>query len=353
MDAAAWHRQARYEPPTPPPVHTRRELRTMPARALEQYIRHRRRWIQGVVFPWAAGGQARERLTELVENNEFRPPGAKNVIAVTAAFTAGKSTLVRAWAQDFYREILAAKISDPQPPTWRPRHGVEADHIPVGWIDLGSAGKIRMLNAQVLDFFGYPTTGRIPDLTVRFSKVVDNHQVKILVVDDINLLQLGHQDARQVLDHLKHINTVLGQQGGSLVLVGQQSDKSLVFTDPQLAGRLQIIRLHPFAVDTSRDVADWQEFLSGIEDHLLPYLPAARPGLLAGTHAPRIWRRTQGFISDSAELLKGAAHLAAVDGSWTITSAHLEAVQLSQRATQAEQTAPRPRSARVAVKASS
>ncbi|MEP7765920.1 TniB family NTP-binding protein [Sanguibacter sp. 25GB23B1] len=332
-------------------MHTLRELRAMPEPALAQYVDARRRWIQSVVFPWKAGAVAQRRLTDLVENNEFRPPGAKNVIVVTAEFTVGKSTLVRAWAQDFYKQVLASKIESPQPPTWRPRRGVEAHHVPVAWIDLGSDGKIRMLNIQVLDYFGYPTTGRIPDLTVRFSKVVDNHGVRLLVVDDINLLQLRHKDSRQVLDHLKHVNTVLGQHGGSLILVGKQEDNGLVFTDPQLAGRLQVIRLAPFTVDTAEGAAAWQEFLHGVERRLLPYLPAARPGLLAGTHAPRIWRLTQGFISDTAELLKGAAHLAAVDGSWTITSTHLEAVSLSERATGAQQGVTRPRVTRSAAKA--
>ncbi|NDO90136.1 TniB family NTP-binding protein [Cellulosimicrobium composti] len=247
---------------------------------------------------------------------------------------------MRAWANTYYRQLLGPAIHDPVQPTWNPRPGVEALHAPVAWIDLGSGSKQRALTMQILDYFGYPTVGHIPDLTVRFSHVVANHQVRLLIVDDIHLLKVDQRDARQVLDHLKHINTVLGQQGGSLVFVGardkDEDRRSLVFTDPQLAGRLQVVELNTFAVDTPAQVADWQAFLHGAERLLLPYLPAAAPGLLAGKHAPRIWRRTQGFISDTAKLLKRAANRAAVDGSWTISAAHLDAPRLSARATLAE-----------------
>lgn len=184
-------------------------------------------------------------------------------------------------------------------------------------------------------------------MTTRIADVVDNHRLRVLIVDDANLLNLRHRDARDVLDHLKHVNTVLGQRGASMVLVGANLEDGAIFSDPQIAGRLRTVRLQPFTVDTPQEVSAWQGFLRDVEKVLLPYLPAARPGLLAGTHAPRIWRRTQGYLGDTARLITEAAHLAAVDDSWTITTAHLERVSLSKRATSSEPprrttTPPRP-----------
>ncbi|WP_189668800.1 TniB family NTP-binding protein [Promicromonospora soli] len=310
----------------------------MPQRVLTRYIRDRDAWIKNLVFPWAAGNEAVSMIAQVVDENQYGPPGAKEIVAITAPFTAGKSTLVRGWANGYYRELIGAAIQSAAQPTWRPRPGVEAVHAPVVWIDLGSASKQRTLTMQILDYFGYPISGRIPDLIVRFSHVVANHQVRLIIVDDIHLLKVDQRDSRQVLDHLKHINTVLGQQGGSLVFVGKKDNKDgLVFNDPQLAGRLQLNELHTFAADTPSQVAEWQTFLHGAEHMLLPYLPAASPGLLASTHAPRIWRRTQGFIGDTAKLLKRATIQAALDGSWTITAGHLDAQRLSFRATTREQ----------------
>lgn len=310
----------------------------MPEPALKRYIGDRNSWVMDLVFPWVAGNEATSVLSQIVDENRYGPPGAKEIVAISAPYTAGKSTLVRRWASGHYRELMGGAIHSPAQPTWRPRPSVEAIHAPVAWIDLASGSKQRALTMQILNYFGYPTSGLIPDLTVRFSHVVANHQVSLIVVDDIHLLEVGHRDARQVLDHLKHINTVLGQQGGSLVFVGRKDDdRSLVFNDPQLAGRMQLIGLAPFGVDTPSQVAEWQAFLHEAERMLLPYLPAASQGLLAGTHAPRIWRRTQGYISDTAKLLKRATCQAALDGSWTISAAHLDAQRLSYRATTAEQ----------------
>lgn len=338
MKAADWHQFARHTGPQPPVVRTVSDLRTMPARRLEAYIEERNAWLQYVQIPWAAGVRAQKRIDRIVKDNALRAPGAKNVVAVTAKHTAGKSTQVRAWANRFYRETLGPEFDDPTPPTWRPRPGVRAQDVPVCWIDLGS-GKIRLFTTQVLSFFGYPTNGLIPDLIARFSDVVENHRLKLLVVDDINMLQLGDRDARQVLDHLKHINTVLGQHGGSLVLVGRRESNSLVYTDPQLAGRLHVIQLETFRSEPEHR-AEWQEFLHGAEQVLLPYLPAAEPGLLPGSLAPDIWRRTQGFMGDTVDLLRQVMQMAAEDGSWTIRKSHVAAALLSERAKTEESVLP-------------
>lgn len=330
MKAADWHQLARHTGPPPPVAYTVGDLRTMSNRRLEAYTAERNAWLQYVQFPWAAGLRAQKRIDRIVRDNALRPPGAKTVVAVTAVHTAGKSTQVRAWANRFYRETLGPAFDDPTPPTWRPRPGISAQDVPVCWIDMGS-GKTRLFTTQVLKFFGYPTNGLIPDLIARFSDVVENHRLKLLVVDDINMLQLGNRDARQVLDHLKHINTVLGQHGGSLVLVGRREADSLVFTDPQLAGRLHVIQLETFRSEPEHR-AEWQEFLYGAEKILLPYLPAAEPGLLPGSLAPDIWRRTQGYVGDTADLLRQVTQMAAEDGSWTIRKAHVAAALLSERA---------------------
>lgn len=333
MDAYLWHQQARAEAVEAPSVHTVAEIRAMSTSARESYVGARRRWLRSLRFDTAAARWARRTLTDLVEDNRHSPPGAKDVIAVSASFAVGKSTLVRAWAQEIYRQTIGDRIRYDELPTWRKAPGVVADEIPVVWFDLGAASKVRAFNMQLLQYFGYPLGGAIHDLTARIPQAIDAHRVRLVIVDDTNLLNLRHKDARDVLDHLKHVNTVLGQRDASMVLVGADLDQSPIYKDPQIAGRLRTVNLRPHVIDTPQEVASWQKILEDVERIVLPHLPAGRPGLLAGQHAPRIWRRTQGYLGDLARLITEAAHLAALDDSWTIKVAHLEQVQLSKRAT--------------------
>ncbi|MFI2294954.1 TniB family NTP-binding protein [Isoptericola sp. NPDC019571] len=322
----------------------------MSTSARTRYLRHRRRWMRSLRFETPAIRQAYQTMTDLVEDNAVSPPGAKDVIAVTAPFAVGKSTLVRTWAQDRYRDIIGDRIHLSQLPTWNREPGVVADEVPVVWLDLEAASKVRAFNIQLLQYFGYPISGAITDLTARIHRILDAHRVRLLVVDDANLLNLRHRDARDVLDHLKHINTVLGQRGASLVLVGADLEDGAVVRDPQMAGRLRTISLKPCPIDTPAEITRWQNTLAGIEDLVLPYLPAAQRGILAGHHAPRIWRLTQGYLGDVARLIAEAAHLAAHEDTWTLRITDLERAQLSKRAQIAaprlrETPAGRPRGA--------
>jgi len=333
MDARLWHQQARMTPPPAPQRLSLKELRNLTGAPKAEYLRRRRRWLSGLQFTFDEGLRATTQLTDLVDTNQLRPPGAKDVIGISAPFAVGKSTLVRSWAQGIYRDIIGSGINDPAQPTWQMGDGVVADHVPVAWLDMIAAAKIKAFNTQLLRFFGYPVHGAIRDLTDRIADAVDNHKLQLLIVDDANLLNFRHRDSRDVLDHLKHVNTLLGQRGASMVLVGADLENSPIAKDPQMAGRMRIIRLRPFNVDTENGVQDWQQFLFGIEQTVLPYLPAAEPHLLAGKLSPRIWRRTQGYVGDTVRLIADAAHLAALDDCWTIKATHLERVSLSERAT--------------------
>ncbi len=75
--------------------------------------------------------------------------------------------------------------------------------------------------------------------------------------------------------------------------------------------------------------------LKNAEQILLPYLPEAEPGVFAREHAGFIWRRTQGYVGDTATLLTEAL-LTALEEHSTLTREHLAAVTLSERAHHAE-----------------
>lgn len=53
-------------------------------------------------------------------------------------------------------------------------------------------------------------------------------------------------------------------------------------------------------------------------------------------HAGLIWRRSQGYVGDTARLLAAATHEAGLDGTFALTPDHLRAPMLSSRAHGAE-----------------
>ncbi|MCR6649177.1 MAG: TniB family NTP-binding protein [Cellulomonas sp.] len=314
------------------------ELRALTPTEREMHVSTLRDWLAAAQFPAASTRRVATTMWDVVRSNDGSSPGAKTIVAVDALNTVGKSTAMRAWAHDAYREWTGPRLADAHLPSWAPEPGVHAHEVPIAWINLQSAARIRDFNAQILTYFGYPTEGPIRSLSTRIAGAIGRHRVRVLVVDDVHLLDTRFKDGREVLDHLKHVNTELGERGATMVLVGAKLHDSPIVSDPQIAGRLRVLELAPFAVDTLDDKRAWQDFLVDVEQQLLPYLPGAKDGLLAKTHVSRIWRRTQGFVGDVATLLRGAVDAATCDDTWTLHPSHLDAVSLSRRATLHEQS---------------
>lgn len=336
MDALMWHQHARARRPEPPERRSVDQLRGLTAAERGAHLAALRDWLAVVELPTASTGKVATTLWDVVGTNSGSGPGAKTIVAVDAVNTVGKSTAVRAWAHAAYREWIGPRIADQHLPSWAPEPGMSAYEVPIAWINLQSAARIRDFNSQILTYFGYPTDGPIRSLSTRIAGAIGRHRVRVLVVDDAHLLDTRFKDGREVLDHLKHVNTELGERGATMVLVGADMHESPILADPQIAGRLRVLDLAPFAIDTMDDKRAWQGFLLDVERLLLPYLPGAKDGLLAKTHASRIWRRTQGFVGDVATLLRGAVDAAGDDSAWTVTAAQLDAIELSLRATRQE-----------------
>ena len=334
MDARMWHTQATARPDVPA---LPRPLRTVDA-AGESHEGDRqalRSALSALALPSHRAASLERSLSRTVARNDRRPAGAKSVISVTAPFTAGKSTLVKAWAQAAYRDLIGTDDADARP-TWQPSPGVRADWVPHVYITLRSNSKIKDLNASILAYLGYPSEGLLRVTTTRVVRVLKTHGVRLLIIDDIHMLDTRHADQRDVLDYLKFLNTELGELGGTLLVVGANLDRSPIHLDPQIAGRLDRHHLHPYEISTSKGRREWQTFLKAAEELLLPYLPNCRQDTFSREHAGYIWRRTQGFVGDTATLLSGALLNAVDAGADSITRADLDSVSLSARAHAAE-----------------
>lgn len=338
MDAVTWHHNAVLRPPEPPDPLSLKELHALSPSGRQTHMHALGYWL----FHRYIESQAlRDYATELDmawTYNAMSLAGSKSILAVTAPNTVGKSTLVRRWARAIHRQEIGSAGTLDVPPRWNPDPQTQAALIPVAWINLEARAKIAELNTQILQFTGYPRTGQIRVMTDRVVAAIARHRLRLLVVDDVHLLKTSHRDGQDVLDHLKHLNTELGEQGGTLLLIGANLEDTDLVDDPQIARRLKLISMEPFHCDINdkKKGQIWQTFLAEVEEELLPYFPAGEPGMLSRETAATILNRTQGYMGDIAALLNDAAWRAALDGTWKITSAHLTSVKLSLHAMQEE-----------------
>ncbi len=335
MDARLWHQQATTPARALPTPVTVEAFDDMSQDSQDTYWEHLTSAMAGLVLPSVLAQDAAAQLTRLVHRNQLRPPGAKAIGSVSAPFAVGKSTFVKDWAQAAYRDLLGPALSDPRP-TWNPEPGVTADWIPQVYITLRAASKIRDVLATLLLTMGYPSEGLVRVTTTRVVHAFRQHGVRLLLIDDCHFLDVSNKASRDMLDFLKYLNTELGELGGTMILVGADLQESPLYLDPQINSRLDRVTLGPYGYGTDQERQLWQRFLKDAEAVLLPYFDCAPPGIFSQQLAGHIFRRTQGYVGDTALLLTEALLAAFDDGSDTITTAHLDAVTLSARAAATE-----------------
>jgi hypothetical protein len=191
---------------------------------------------------------------------------------------------------------------------------------------------VKALESQVLDFHRLPSDSTAHATTRSAIKAVIRHRAQVVVIDDVNLLRTEWGRTRPVLDHIKFLNTVLGETNASLVLVGADLIGGGLLNDPQIQGRSKTILVTQYEIDEPDEQRAWQRLIRDIEKQLLPHLPAGRAGMLYRDLAGEIWFRTQGYFQDLKELICEATLAATDDGTHRIVRAHLDAVTLSDRA---------------------
>lgn len=324
------HSHARYRPYWPAAL-TLAELCALGPTEAQARGREVRRAVGGLFVPHEATREAERVMSEVVVDNTCSAPGAKTLLAVTGPNTVGKTTFVRHWALDHYRKHVGeVALAVPELPTWRPEGDMVATFIPVVWLTLESATAKSSFDVELLGALGHhvskaPSVQRTVETAVR-------HGVRLVIVDDVHFLRTQHVWGRQALDHLKKLNTELGEHDISMILVGANLDGGPIFADPQIAGRLHAIRLGAFDIETKTDQKAWAALLRDFETQLQELLPGTEKGVLYRRSPGLVLRRTQGYLRDVHELVRGAAKLALDDGEWTITPEHLEQVELSERA---------------------
>lgn len=330
MDAGQWHAQATTHPAVPPAPVAAGDLAAMSPPDRVVYVDTVRAALRQRPIPSPAHDAVRDEMTADLRSALLEPPGARTILAVSAPWGVGKSTLVKSWATTRHRDWLGDQVSEPRP-RWDPEPGRTADLVPVVYLTLLSEARANDLYAQVLRFLRYPGGGLARTLALDAVDALRVHGVRLVIIDDAHMLRTASVTGRATLNAVKHLNTELGEVGGVLVLVGANLCDGEALADPQIRTRLAEHTLRPYAVDTTDERRQWQHFLKACERVLFPYLPGCEPGLFASKHAAYLWLRTQGYVGDTARLLVDAVHAAITDNA-PLTRDHLDAVRVSQRA---------------------
>lgn len=340
MDAELWHRQAMTSPAKRPDPLSQMGLSTLRPEELRTYAVLFRAALRAESILSPVHQHASAALDAALESSLLEPPGARTILALSAPFAAGKSTLVKQWAQRHYRIWSGAKSAGERP-RWCPKPGVRADHVPVCYLTLISESRSKDLYSQILTFLGHPASGVERTLALRAVAAMRTHGVRLLILDDAHMLRTTSVTGRATLNAVKHLNTELGEIGGVLMLVGAELTTGDVLGDPQIRGRLAERTLAPYEVDSPRGRAHWQTFLKQCEQEILPYLPREEAGVFAIRHAGYIWRRTQGYVGDATHLLIDATAVA-IASHVPMSHKVLDPVPLSQRARDAYEDMQHP-----------
>jgi Bacterial TniB protein len=333
MDSRRWHDWCTCSGPVEPPPLTVEQWNALDDVTRISHIDQLRRWLHQYYFATAQFDYVAEGLNTIVDRNAQTPPGAKEIAVITGPNTIGKSAFIKDWARQRYLEWTApADVGAAGRPVWYPTPDIECDFFPVWFINLQDDARKKALDSQVLEFCGLPSGITAQDTTRSAMKAVVRHRARVVVIDDVNLLKTEWAGARQVLDHIKFLNTELGESGASLVLVGANLIGGELLNDPQINGRSKTFAVAQYEIDEPDEQRAWQRVVRDIEKRLLPHLPAGRAGMLYRDLAGELWFRTQGYFQDLKQLICEATIAATDDGTHMIVRDHLDAVTLSDRA---------------------
>lgn len=331
MDALNWHRQAMRSLARPPEPVSRHELRTLSDEARGEYAARVSAALRGRRLPSPIHDRLADQLTAALESVVLEPLGARTILSLSAPFAAGKSTLVKGWAQDLHRSWAPVGSVPHELPKWTPKPGYEADLIPINYVTLLANSTGAELYAQQLAFAQWDLVGTARAVVHRAVLALQSHGTRLVIIDDAHFLRTRSKTGRAALDAVKHLNTELGELGGVLMLVGANLAGGDVLDDPQIRGRLAPHSFDPYEIDSELGRRTWQRFLKGCETVLLPHLPYNEAGDLAKKHSAFVWVRTQGVIGDASRLLIEATAQALREGQ-ALDRTILAGVRLSQRA---------------------
>jgi hypothetical protein len=310
VNSSTWHAYCVTADPAEPKPLTRQQWKRLSDQELAAHLDGVDRWLARLFVHTRELDHCHEWLTQLVHNNANAPPGAKEIAALDGVNLAGKSTFLMRWTRELYLQLIEEFETDHSGrPVQSLEPGVVAEISPVIWTNLQSPyrepiSKLKTLDSGVLKFLRLPHEGVARDLAYRAIDALQRHGAKVVILDDIHFLETSRaRDAQVVLDHIKHMNTQIGDLGGTLIVAGANLRGGEFATDPQIRGRLQTRTIRTYEANSPDELKELAIIVRRLEVRLLPHLPAAKPGILYETFLGELAYRTQGYIGDLRTLV--------------------------------------------------
>lgn len=331
MDADTWHHWCSDPMVEAPPVLSLYRWKHLSPDEWEAHTDHLYRYLHQMYLATAEWAAVSRAITKRVRDNAAEPFGTKDIIGLTGPNLIGKSTLMTRWGRDQYNLWTRDADRDERGrPVLHPNAYTEVDLCSLIWIDLRDMARNSTMDREFLSFLNLPPSGNNDAISIQTTNAFKRHGTLAVIVDDTHLAWLDSRYGRQILDHIKYLNTQLGQIGATLILIGANLEDLELVHDPQIRGRLQLLALRPYTVASEAQQARWQRAVKQIEDLVLPYLPAGKPGMLYLQFPGELWHRTNGFVGHMTKLVVEATLAATHDGTHRITRRHLDDIVLSE-----------------------
>lgn len=253
---------------------------------------------------------AHDALDEIVDSSREGGEKVKGSAVIDALPGLGKTTIALQYAKRLHREQIELYGT-----TTPDGH----DRLPVAIVTLTGNTTIKGLHRSLCGFYGLTSrTGNTDDLRERVLDAVLACRTKVVLVDDIHFLNSRRQGDRDVINHLKHLASVLPvvfvfvginiQAGGFLHenAGGSSAERG------QVSRRWTPIQVPAFEIRTEPGRRSWHQLLLGIEKQLV--LADARAGMLADDLSDYLFARSTGHFASLMALIQRGCHRAVRTG---------------------------------------
>jgi len=278
--------------------------------------------------------QVHEHLWEIVDSNRQDGDRVKGAASIDAHPGLGKTTIAVAFGRDFHRRQLElygeASTSGDQ-------------RIPVVYLALTGTTTMWTLNSMLCRFYAHPgaESGNATQLAGRAADCVLSCDTKLVIIDDVHLLDMNRRDSRAVANHFKWL---ANQFPATFVFVGVGlADRGLLTEGLGLADaayaqtgrRWTPLTVAPFEVHTEGGRETWRRLLLGIEQMLV--LANKHHGMVADDLADYLYARSTGHFASLMTLVTRGCHRAIKSGEERLTAKLLDRVRNDAAAEQARQ----------------
>ena len=276
------------------------QMAALPTRELVRYNDMRAVWhanIGPIKTPQLLA--LHDDLAEIVESNRHDGDKAKPAALVDAYPGLGKSTVVRGYGLDYYRQQIA--LRDETTPEGHRR-------VRLIYIALTGNTHIRGLNAAICRFYGLPDRGDADTLAERAKDAVLSLKTAVFVVD-FHFLAPNHADTNAVkmANHLKFLSNTfpvtllyvgVGVRIRGILTEGRAPQQTLY---AQFGRRTTPLTLRPFQVEDEPGREEWRRLLLSIERQLV--LAGRYPGMLADDLSDYLFARSSGHFASLMALI--------------------------------------------------